>query len=71
VRVLAVLPADGIALVLGERRITGHGPDGQRVDLTGSGATVVRRQPGGWWCIAADAWRLDGAGRFPPVPPSP
>jgi ketosteroid isomerase-like protein len=70
-QVLAVLPAGEIVLVLGERRIDGHGPDGQRVDLRGSGATVVRRQPGGWWCIAADAWRLAGPGRLPQVSPSP
>jgi ketosteroid isomerase-like protein len=71
VRVLAELPADGIVLVLGERRIAGHGPAGQRVDLRGSGATVVRRQPGGWWCVAADAWRLAGPGRLPQGPPAP
>ena len=58
VRVCSVLTAGDIALVLGERKITGTGPDCQPVNLHGAGATVVRRQPGGEWRIAADAWRL-------------
>jgi ketosteroid isomerase-like protein len=57
-RVLAVVPAGDLALVLAERRISGTGPDCERVELTGSGAAVVRRQAGGGWRIAADAWRL-------------
>ena len=62
-RVLAVVPADELALVLAQRRISGAGPDCERVELTGSGAAIVRRQPGGGWRIAADAWRLAGIGR--------
>jgi ketosteroid isomerase-like protein len=62
VRVLAVVPAGDLALVLAERRISGVGPDCERVELTGSGAAIVRRQPGGGWRIAADAWRLAGTG---------
>jgi ketosteroid isomerase-like protein len=61
-RVLAVVPAGDLALVLAERRISGVGPDCERVELTGSGAAIVRRQPGGGWRIAADAWRLAGVG---------
>ena len=59
-RIRAVVPGDGLALVLGERRIAGTGPDGEPIQLTGTGATVVRRQQGGSWRIAADAWCLDG-----------
>jgi ketosteroid isomerase-like protein len=62
VRMLAVLPTGDQALVLAERRISGAGPDGERVELTGSGAAIVRRQPGGGWRIAADAWCLAGTG---------
>jgi ketosteroid isomerase-like protein len=62
VRVIAVVPAAGQTLVLAERRISGAGPDGERVELTGSGAAIVRRQPGGGWRIAADAWCLAGTG---------
>lgn len=61
-RVLTVVPAGDLALVLGERHISGIGPDCERIELAGSGAAIVRRQPGGGWRIAADAWRLAGVG---------
>jgi ketosteroid isomerase-like protein len=60
-----VLPAGGVALVLGERAIRGTGPDCQPVALFGLGSTVVRRQPGGCWRIAVDTWRLSGSGGGP------
>jgi ketosteroid isomerase-like protein len=60
VRIRAVVPGDGIALVLSEWHIAGTGPDRERIQLTGAGATVVRHQQGGSWRIAADAWCLDG-----------
>ncbi len=62
VRIRAVVPGDGFALVVGERHIVGNGPDRERIQLSGAGATVVRRQQGGSWRIAADAWCLDGPG---------
>ena len=62
IRIRAVVPGDGLALVVGERHIIGTGPDCQRIQLSGAGATVVRRQQGGSWRIAADAWCLDGPG---------
>jgi ketosteroid isomerase-like protein len=61
-QVLAVVPAGDQALVLAERRINGAGPYGERVELTGCGAAIVRRQPGGGWRIAAEAWCLAGIG---------
>jgi ketosteroid isomerase-like protein len=61
-RVCAVVPAGGVALVIAERHITGADADCLPVDLHGVGATVVRRQPGGAWRIAADAWALAGSG---------
>jgi ketosteroid isomerase-like protein len=60
-RVRAVLPAPGLALVLGERRMTGPGPGGQPIQLSGLGSTVVRQQPDGTWRIVADAWCLQGS----------
>jgi ketosteroid isomerase-like protein len=60
VRIRAVLPGEGLALVLGEWHIAGAGPDRERIQLSGAGASVVRRQQAGSWRIAADAWRLDG-----------
>ncbi len=62
VRIRAVVTGDGLALVVGERHIAGTGPDCERIQLSGAGATVVRRQQGGSWRIAADAWCLDGPG---------
>jgi ketosteroid isomerase-like protein len=62
VRICTIVPGDGLALVAGEWHIAGTGPDCEPVQLSGAGATVVRRQPGGSWRIAADAWCLDGPG---------
>lgn len=62
VRIRAIVPAEGLALIVGEWHIAGTGPDQEPVQLSGAGATVVRRQPGGSWRIAADAWYLDGPG---------
>ena len=64
--VRAVLPARGLALVLGERHMAGRGPNGQEIQLSGLGSTVVRRQPGGAWRIVADAWCLEGPGAADP-----
>ena len=60
VRICAIVTADGVALVLGERKIVGTGPDREWIQLSGSGATVVRCQRDGSWRIAADAWNLGG-----------
>jgi ketosteroid isomerase-like protein len=57
-RVLAVLPANGLTMLVCERSIDGFGPDGQRIALRGVGCTVVRLQADGAWRIAADAWCL-------------
>jgi ketosteroid isomerase-like protein len=62
VQVRAVLPAGDLAMVLGERRISGTGPDCEPVELSGLGFTVVRHEPAGAWCIVAEAWCLDGPG---------
>lgn len=62
VTVCAVLPAGDLALVLGDRRMSGRAAGSRQVELSGLGSTMVRRQPGGAWCIVADAWRLDGPG---------
>jgi hypothetical protein len=57
-RLVAVLPAEALAMLVCERRIDGIGPDGRRVRLRGTGCTVVRPQRDGSWRIAADAWQL-------------
>ena len=61
-RLVAVLPADGLTMLVCERRIDGAGPDGELVRLHGTGCTVVRPQGDGSWRIAADAWRLSANG---------
>jgi hypothetical protein len=57
-RVLAVLPANGLTMLVCERSIDDFGPGGQRIALHGVGCTVVRLQTDGAWRIAADAWCL-------------
>jgi ketosteroid isomerase-like protein len=61
-RLVAVLPADGLTMLVCERRIDGAGPDGEPVRLHGIGCTVVRPQHDGSWRIAADAWQLSANG---------
>lgn len=61
IHVRDVVRAGDIALVIVDRQIAGIGVQGQHVALTGTGAAVVVRQPGGRWQIAADAWSLSAA----------
>jgi uncharacterized protein (TIGR02246 family) len=44
----------GIALLTSRWRLTGTGPDGAAVELTGTSAEVVRRQPDGSWLFVVD-----------------
>jgi hypothetical protein len=43
----AVVPGDGVALIAGGRHLAGTRPDQDRIQLSGAGATVVRRQQDG------------------------
>ena len=58
VHVQQVLHVGDLALLLVRREITGLSADGEYVSLSGCGATMVRRPPGGPWLIVADAWQL-------------
>ena len=69
--VQAVLASGDLALVLGEREITGTTPASQRVRLSGLGSSMVRRQPDGSWCIVAEAWCLGERGPRPSSPGRP
>jgi len=70
--VRAVLATGDLALVLGEREITGAGPAGERVEFSGQGSSLVRRQPDGTWRIIAEAWCLAPiAGSPHGSPPAP
>lgn len=49
-----------IALLRSIWRLTGIGPDGQPLELSGSGAEVVRRQPDGNWLYLVDhPWSVE------------
>jgi ketosteroid isomerase-like protein len=58
VRIATVLESPELALVICERQVTGTGPDGEQVQLSGHGCAVLRPQPDGAWRIAADAWQM-------------
>jgi len=62
VQIRAIVPTGAVALVLSARHIIGTGPDCEPIQLSGAGATVVRRQQAGSWRIIADAWQLSGPG---------
>jgi len=55
-RAVRVLRTGELALITGERALTGTGPDGVAVTLTGPTALIARRQPDGTWRTAADEW---------------
>ena len=55
-RSVRVLRAGPLALITGERTLTGTGLDGAAVNLTGPTALVARCQPDGTWRTAADRW---------------
>jgi ketosteroid isomerase-like protein len=67
IRMGTVLEAGGLALVACDRRVTGTGPDGERIAWSGRGCAVVRSQDDGTWRIVTDAWQL--AAELPPEPP--
>ena len=55
-RAVRVLQAGRLALITGERTLTGTGLDGVAVTLTGPTALVARCQSDGTWLTAADQW---------------
>jgi ketosteroid isomerase-like protein len=55
-KAVRVLRAGPLALITGERALTGTGLDGVAVTLTGPAALIARRQPDGTWLTAADQW---------------
>lgn len=56
-----VLESDGVALLHSTWRLVGTGSDGRRVERSGRGADVARRQSDGTWLLAVDnAYAADG-----------
>lgn len=44
----------GVALTRGQWKLTGTGPDGKPIELTGQSLEVVRQQPNGEWLFVVD-----------------
>jgi len=55
-RAVRVLRTGELALITGERALTGTGLDGVAVTLTGPTALITRCQADGTWRTAADEW---------------
>lgn len=49
-----VLPSDDIALLFSKWTLTGAGPDGNTITMTGQTTDVVRRQKDGTWLMVID-----------------
>jgi uncharacterized protein (TIGR02246 family) len=49
-----VVETGGVALVVNRWRLEGTGPGGDRVEMSGVSADVVRRQPDGSWRVLID-----------------
>ena len=44
----------GVALTRGQWKLSGTGPDGKPIEMTGQSVEVLRQQPNGEWLIAVD-----------------
>ena len=44
----------GVALTRGQWKLTGTGPDGKPVEMTGQSVEVLRQQPNGEWLLIVD-----------------
>jgi uncharacterized protein (TIGR02246 family) len=51
---VAAFESDGLALLHGRWSLTGTGPDGVEIQMTGRNSEVVRRQPDGTWLFNID-----------------
>ena len=49
-----VIRSGNLALLRGEWRLTGTGPDGKRVEMSGKNVEVARRQSNGDWLFVID-----------------
>ena len=54
VKVVKVVPGDGVAMLYSDWRLTATGEDGEPLGRAGHAIEVVRRQPDGTWCFVAD-----------------
>ncbi len=49
-----VIKGDGVALLRGQWKLQGIGPDGQPVEMNGRNVEVARQQPDGTWLFTLD-----------------
>jgi ketosteroid isomerase-like protein len=54
VKSVFVIHGPGVALLRGQWKLTGTGPDGQPVTMIGQSVEVARQQPTGEWRFAVD-----------------
>jgi len=53
-QVRRVFEADDLALSFADWSLTGAGPDGEAVEMSGQTSDVLRRQPDGTWRFVID-----------------
>ena len=54
VRSVFVIHGPGVALMRGQWKLTGTGPDGKAIEMNGQSVEVARQQPSGDWSLAVD-----------------
>ncbi len=54
IHTIEIVQAGGLALLRGEWRLTGTGPDGKPISMSGKNIEVARRQPAGHWQFVID-----------------
>ena len=54
VRSVFVIHGPGVALMRGQWKLTGTGPDGKPIEMNGQSVEVARQQPSGDWLLAVD-----------------
>jgi ketosteroid isomerase-like protein len=54
IKTLEIIRVGTLALLRGEWRLAGTGPDGQPITMSGKNIEVARRQPGGQWQFVID-----------------
>ena len=54
VRSVFVIHGPGVALMRGQWKLTGTGPDGKPIEMNGQSVEVARQPPSGDWLLAVD-----------------
>ncbi|MDF0643931.1 MAG: SgcJ/EcaC family oxidoreductase [Nitrospira sp.] len=54
VKSIFTVQGSGVVLTRGQWKLTGTGPDGKPIEMTGRSVEVLRQQPNGEWLLAVD-----------------